>query len=122
MAMSITSQLKNEIASFKKEYEKLKDFLVGAEYDINDVRACLHEIKDRISRINILLGLYLMEKGQKPITIIPTDELISKIDLALMLIEMYPKETRLAVQTALGLSKVKIENVAAFLDLLVSNL
>jgi hypothetical protein len=120
--MSIKVQLKDEIASFRKEYEKLKDFLVGAEYDISDVRACLHGIKDRISRINILLGLYLMEKGQKPITIIPTDELISKIDLALILIEMYPKETRLAVQTALGLSRVKIEDVAAFLDLLVSNL
>jgi hypothetical protein len=122
MVMSITSRLKNEITSFRKEYEKLKDFLVGAEYDISDVRVCLHEIKDKISRINVLLIAYLMEKGQKPITIIPTDELISKIDLALMLIEMYPKETRLAVQTALGLSRVKIEDVAAFLDLLHSTL
>jgi hypothetical protein len=122
MVMSITSQLKNEIASFRKEYEKLKDFLIGAEYDISDIRACLHEIKDRISRINILLSLYLKEKGQKPATIIPTDELISKIDLALVFIEVDPKNARLYIQAALRLSRVKIEDVAAFLDLLGSNL
>jgi hypothetical protein len=112
-------RLKDEIASFKKEYEKLKDFLKGAEYNISDVRACLHEIKDRISHINILFGAYLVENGQKPITM-PTTELMSKIDLALVLLESHPAQSRFAIQGALALSGVKIEDVAAFLNWLDS--
>jgi hypothetical protein len=122
------ARLKSEVTSFKKAYEKLKDFLTGAEYDVSDVRGLLHELKERMSYICALMVMRVAEVGRvsefEPILRAfrsMMDELMMSIDIALVMIEWYPKEKlRLAVQTSLALSKVKIEDFKAFLELLAS--
>jgi hypothetical protein len=47
-------ELKSEIENVEKQYAIIKDYLSGAEYDVNTVKGCLHEIKDGLSRINVL--------------------------------------------------------------------
>jgi len=123
------ARLKSEVASFKKAYEKLKDFLTGAEYDVSDVRGLLHELKERMSYICALMAMRVAEEGRvsefEPILRAfrsMEEELVRSIDVALVMIEWYPKDKlRFVIQVSLALSKVRIEDFKVFLDLLLAS-
>lgn len=96
---STLASLKAELASFRKVYEKLQDFLIGADYDISDVKASLHVLKERMSYINLLIGLRAIEMGNiselAPLLRAFTstmDEFKTSVDVTPVMIELLPRE------------------------------
>jgi len=116
--MTMEQRLKAEIESLKKQYEVLKDYLSGVEYNLSDVRACLHAIKDGLSRVRVLYAAFILDKKGTFVDF-PVGDLPSSLDLALVMIEWEPQKARAKIQTSLALSRTKIEDIMAVLDLFV---
>jgi len=110
-------ELRNEISEVEKYYRILKDYLVGAELSIVEVRGCLHSLKEYLSKVRVSLFDIMLAKIGKKVNL-PIDDLLDKIDLALILIESNPQQARLIIQTALTLSSIKIEDIVASLGFL----
>lgn len=109
-------ELKDEIENVKRQYAIIKDYLSGAEYELSEVKGCLHKIKEGLSRIRVLYYLHTMKQG-KPVDL-PTRDILDGIDMALTLMESNPDRARFALQFSLTISRVKIEDVMAALDIL----
>jgi len=110
--------LKTEIERLETRYAILRHYLSGADYNIKEVRECLQDIKDGLSRVRALLIYIIYSKTQKPLDIFLIEPLLSSIDAALILTEIYPQNARIMIQASLALSRLRIEDVMAFLALL----
>ncbi|MEM1891742.1 MAG: hypothetical protein QW105_02450 [Nitrososphaerota archaeon] len=116
MSVELKDEIKDEIENVRRRYAIIKDYLSGAEYELSEVKGCLHEIKEGLSRIWALYYLHTMKQG-KPVSL-PTRDILDYIDVALTLMEANPDLARLALQFSLTLSRVKIEDLMAALDIL----
>jgi predicted nucleic acid-binding Zn-ribbon protein len=124
-AEDLLARLKTEAASFRKAYDRLKDFLSGAEYDASDIKACLEELKESVVSINFLLFMYAARMERAEVTSVAgtfssaMDDLRASIDAALVTIEKWPRRWhRFIVRYALMTSKLKVEELKALLDLI----
>ena len=114
-------ELKAEISLVQEYYQLLKDYLSGAEYDISEIRGCIHSLKERLSKVRLLYIAYCLERSGKEINL-PIDSLLNQMDFALALIESNPQQSRAIIQMALAISPTKIEDIIAFLDFLKERL
>lgn len=117
----IVEELKAEIKRFKENYNMLKDFLIGAHYDIINVREILYAIKDGLSKIKILFPLAIYTKTGKSLELpLSVDSVQRAIDLALVLMGDDPKQARVVIQMMLALSTTKLEDLASLFDVLAT--
>ena len=115
------SRLKAEIRSLEANYRLVKDFLSGADYDLNTIPENLQSLKDNLSNVRALTMAYTQIKEGKVVDF-PINPIVNQIDLALTLIEMNPQQARSLLQLSLALSNVKIEDIMAFISILRDSL
>ena len=113
----IKSELRSEIDASEKNYAIIKDILSGVKFDTSDAKGTLQSFKDNLSKVNSLFIVLSQMQGSPQS--IPINSLLEKLDFALVLIELYPKENpSQIIQTALLLSDTKVENVMSLLSIL----
>ena len=114
-------ELFTEIQTIEKQYEIVKEYLSGKEYDIVDIIQALREFKNNLNKISAqILTLYTL-KGQK--TKITWDSLLTNIDNALETIQTSRKPNpRAIIQLSLKISDPKIEQVMSYLSALKESL
>jgi hypothetical protein len=114
----IKSELTSEIQFLEGDYEIIKNFLKGVEYDINQIRTVLQSFKDQLSKVRSLLLAYFQLQGKN--FDFQTRPVLDNIDIALVLIEANPpttwKNARVILQLSLAVSNVKIEDVMSFIS------
>jgi hypothetical protein len=112
------TELVSEIQALESDYEIIKNFLKGVDYDINQIRTSLQSFKDQLSKVRSLLVAYFQLKGKN--FDFQTRPVLDKIDIALFLIEANPPATwqsaRGILQLSLAMSTVKIEDVMSFIS------
>jgi len=111
----------NEIQTIEKQYQVIKEYLSGKEYDIVDITQTLREFKNNLNKISAqILTLYTL-KGQK--TKITWDSLLTNMDNALETIQTSRKPNpRAIIQLSLKISDPKIEQVMSYLSALKESL
>ena len=114
-------ELQTEIQTIEKQYQVVKEYLSGKEYDIVDIVQTLREFKNNLNKISAqILTLYTL-KGQK--TKITWDSLLTNIDNALETIQTSRKPNpRAIIQLSLKISDPKIEQVMSYLSALKESL
>ncbi len=118
MEEKIIDEIKTWIDIAEKNYIILKDYLSGAEYNLDDIRGCLHSFKDSLSKIRYLCKTYWKARLGKSIDI-PIDSLLEQIDTALFMLEFYSRErARVIIQFTLSLSHPKVEEIMALIGLI----
>jgi hypothetical protein len=80
----IKSELTSEIQFLEGDYEIIKNFLKGVEYDINQIRTVLQSFKDQLSKVRSLLLAYFQLQGKN--FDFQTRPVLDNIDIALVLI------------------------------------
>lgn len=108
--------LRNELESLIKRYKIIKDYLIGAELSLDDIREQLQSFKDNLSRVRLHLMLQMAKQGNT--VKISFEPIMNAIDIALVLMESDPLNARQSLQLSLAISTVKIEDIMAFLSLI----
>ena len=112
------TELTSEIKLLEDDYEIIKNFLKGVEFDINQIRTFLQSFKDQLSKVRSLLVAYF-QLQQKNFDF-QTRPVLDSIDIALVLIEANPpvtwKNARGILQLSLAVSTVKIEDIMSFIS------
>ena len=115
MTIDLSKKLKAEIISeidfLKRDYESIKNFLKGVQYEKNQIRTFLHSFKEHLSKTKSLLISYF--KIQSKNFNLEIQPIMDSIDLALILIESTSAQwdERTLLQLSLAISKIKIENI-----------
>ena len=118
--IAIKSEILSEINSLENEYEIIKNFLKGTQYDLAQIRAVLQSFKDSLSKVRSLVKAYFEMEGQKyDFQILP---ILQSVDLAYILMEAYATENieqiRGILQLCLSMSNTKIEDVMSHISTL----
>lgn len=116
----IEAELRTEIQVLEKQYQVIKDYLLGTEVTTNIVQT-LREFKNTLNKISAhILTLYTL-KGQK--AKITWDSLLTNIDNALETIQTSRQPNpRAIIQLSLKISDPKIEQVMSYLSALKESL
>lgn len=116
----IRSETIAEIESLEKDYEIIKNFLKGTQYDLHQVRTTLQSFKDRLSKVRSLLMTYFQMQGKH--FDFQTRPILDNIDIALVLMEVSPQlnwdKARGILQLSLAMANIKIEDVMSFISTL----
>jgi hypothetical protein len=110
----IKTELYGEIENLKKQYQVVRDYLLGKETDQLEAIGTLQRLRDTLSKISMhILTLYTVE-GQK--TKITWDSLLTNINHALENLQRpsHP-DSKQTIQIALDISEPKIEEVITYL-------
>jgi len=83
------SEILLEIESSEKDYDIIKNFLRGVEYDSFQIRTTLQSFKDRLSRVRSLIIAYFQMQGKS--FDFQTRPILDSIDMALVLMEVKPQ-------------------------------
>lgn len=116
----IRSEILFEIESLEKDYEVIKNFLKGIQYDLLRLRTSLQSFKDRMSKVRSLIIAYFQMHGKS--FDFQTKSILDSIDMALVLMEVNPQmnmqQARGILQLSLLVANIKIEDVMAFISTL----
>jgi hypothetical protein len=116
----IKSEILSEIGSLEKDYEIIKNFLKGVQYDLFQIRATLQSFKDHLSKTRSLIIAYFQMQGKS--FDFQTRPILDSIDTALVLMEISPRLTvqnaRGMLQLTLTVANIKIEDVMSFISML----
>jgi len=107
------TEILSEIEQLEKDYEIIKNFLKGTQYDVSQIRITLQSFKDHISRVRSLVTTYFKMQGK--VFNIRIRPILHNIDVALLFMELYPQmswqEVRGILQMAFTFADTKIEDV-----------
>lgn len=116
----IKTEVQSEIALLERDYEIIKNFLSGVEYDLSQIRQTLQSFKDKLSKVRSLIVAYFQMQGKN--FDFQTSPILESIDMALVLMEYQPKiglqQARLVLQMTLAMANIKIEDVMSFITTL----
>jgi len=116
----IRSEILFEIEALEKDYEVIKNFLKGIQYELPRIRTSLQSFKDRMSKVRSLIIAYFQMQGKN--FDLQTRPILDSIDMALVLMEVNPKmnmqQARGILQLTLLMASIKIEDVMAFISTL----
>jgi hypothetical protein len=117
----IKSETVAEIELLMRDYEIIKNFLKGTQYDLRQIRTTLQSFKDRLSKVRSLLVAYFQIQGKH--FDFQTRPILDSIDIALLLMEVNPQEidwekARAILQLSLAMSNIKIEDIMSFISTL----
>jgi len=116
----IRSEIILEIEALEKDYEVIKNFLKGIQYELPRIRTSLQSFKDRMSKVRSLIIAYFQMQGKN--FDLQTRPILDSIDMALVLMEVNPKmnmqQARGILQLTLLMASIKIEDVMAFISTL----
>ncbi|GEM_PF-3171417 len=115
---ALSARLREELASLKRACKRLEELLTRARSEVNEVLERLHEIKERISIVEALLLVHLVEAGAT--TPKPLIELLSAASSASLLVEL--NLARLALQGTSALRNISVKGVEVLSDFLSSAL
>ena len=108
----IKTKLYGEIETLEQQYRALKGYLAGKDDNLEIVGAA-KGFRDTLNKISThVLTLYTIE-GQK--TKITWDSLLTNIDHALETLKSSRSKPKPAIQLALNISELKIEEVMSYL-------
>jgi hypothetical protein len=118
IAEKMKLELASEIQILEANYEIIKNFLKGNEFEINQIRTFLQSFKDQMSKVRSLLVAYFQLQGKN--FDFQTRPVLDSIDLALVLIEANPpitwKNARGILQLSLAVASIKIEDIMSFVS------
>lgn len=118
----IRSETVAEIELLQENYEIIKNFLKGTQYDLNQIRTTLQLFKDRLSKVRSLLVTYFQLQGKQ--FDFQTRPILDAVDTALVLMESARatnpswENDRGLLQLSLAISTMKIEDVMSFISTL----
>lgn len=114
------SGILSEIESLEKDYDIIKNFLKGVQYDSFQIRTTLQSFKDQLSKARSLIIAYFQMQGKS--FDFQTRPILDSIDMALVLMEVKPQLTlqqaRGVLQFCLAIASIKIEDVMSFISML----
>ena len=114
----IKQDLLAEIQNLDHNYEVIRNFIAGIEYDVTVIGTSVQSFKDSLSRASaFVLALYNL-KGKR--VNIPWDPLFTSLDYALATLSTAPKKA--AVQAILSMSEAQMEQVMAYFSALKESL
>ena len=113
---ALSARLREELASLKRACKRLEELLTRARSEVSEVLERLHEIKERVSNVEALLLVHLVEVGAT--TSKPLIELLSVASSASLLVEL--NLARLALQGTSALRKISVRGIEALSDSLNS--
>lgn len=118
VAEGIKSEALAEIESLEKEYEIIKNFLKGIQYDLLQIRTTLQSFKDRLSKVRSLIMAYFQMQGKD--FDLQTRPIMDTIDAALVLMEvtnqLNSEKARAILQLTLAMSSTKVEDLMSFIS------
>jgi hypothetical protein len=117
----IKQDLFAEIQNLEHNYNAIKNFLSGKDYDAIAIGGTIQSFKDSLSRASaFVLALYNL-KGKR--VNIPWEHLFTNLDYALatIAVSQSPKQ-KAAVKTILSMSEEQIEQVLSYFSALKESL
>ena len=114
----IKQDLYVEILNLEQNYNVIKGFMAGKDYDVSVIGQSIQSFKDSLSRASaFVLALYNL-KGKR--VNIPWEPLFINLDYALATLTTAPK--RGAVQIILGMAKEQMDQVLSYFSALKESL
>jgi hypothetical protein len=114
----IKQDLYVEILNLEQNYNVIKGFMAGKDYDVSVIGQSIQSFKDSLSRASaFVLALYNL-KGKR--VNIPWEPLFTNLDYALATLTTAPK--RGAVQIILGMAKEQMDQVLSYFSALKESL
>jgi hypothetical protein len=114
----IKQDLYVEILNLEQNYNVIKGFMAGKDYDVSVIGQSIQSFKDSLSRASaFVLALYNL-KGKR--VNIPWEPLFINLDYALATLTTAPK--RGAVQVILGMAKEQMDQVLSYFSALKESL
>ena len=114
----IKQDLLAEIQNLEQNYQVIKGFVLGKEYDVTVIGTSIQSFKDSLSRASaFVLALYNL-KGKR--VNIPWDPLFTNLDYALATLSTAPKKA--AVHAILSMAEPQMEQVMSYFSALKESL
>ncbi len=114
----IKQDLLAEIQNLEHNYEVIRNFIAGVEYEVSVIGTSVQSFKDGLSRASaFVLALYNL-KGKR--VNIPWDPLFTSLDYALATLSTSPKKA--TVQAILSMAEAQMEQVMTYFSALKESL
>lgn len=110
----IKSELSAEIAALEENYQTIKKYMLGAEYDAAEIVGTLQVFKTGLDRVSAHILTFYTLKGHR--TKITWDSLLNNLGTALETLRGYRSSNpKTAIQAAFSMSEPNVGEVMTYL-------